>query len=127
MNGWMEELQKEENNKEFSELVHNYYKLATMRVMQEMRSKYNVSPDDIPTLMVAIFARMLNESVYSVGANLSEHYGIDKMYTKEHLTNLLKVLTGEVLSQFDRTDIDIFNLLEKFKEFIVLRGDGFRL
>lgn len=127
MNNWVNELKNEKNNKEFSELVHNYYKLASMRIMQEIRSKYNVSPDQIPTLMISIFARMLNESVYSLGSNLNENYGIDKIYTQDHLENLLKVLTGEPVSQFDRKDLDFNHLLDNFKQFILINGEGFRL
>lgn len=121
---WMEELSKEKNNREFSQLVHNYWKLATMRIMQEIRDKYQVPPEDIPTLMMSIFSRMLNEGCYAVGSNIRESYPITDFYSQEHLLNLFKVLNGERLDGELRKDLysDIKVGLEKFKEFILLKG-----
>ncbi len=125
MTDWMLELQKEENQKEFSQLVHNYYKLATMRVMQFLREKYSIPSEDIPTITIAIFARMLNESCYSVGANLRSDYTISHFYSKEQLMNLVQVLNNEPLDPFKRTDIDFQNGLAKFREFIKQNASDF--
>lgn len=124
---WMKELSREKDAEEFSQLVHNYYKLATMRVMQEIREKYNVPKEDQSTLTIAIFARMLNEAVYSVGANIKENYPIENFYTKEQLLNLLKVLNGEPLDQFERGDIeiDLQHGINKFREFIMSKAHDF--
>lgn len=124
---WMKQLLKEKNNNEFSQLCHNYYKLATMRVMQAMREKWNVPQEDIPTLTLSIFSRMLNESVYSVGSNIKADYGIFDFYSKEHLLNLTRVLNGESLQQTDRQDIetDIQKGLSKFREFILTNASDF--
>lgn len=118
---WLKELSREDNSEEFSQLCHDYYKLATMRVMQVMRDKYKVPPEEIPTLTMAIFARMMNESVYSVGANIKPTYGIDSFYDKKHLLNLINVLNGEPLDSYARDDIetDIQKGIAKFREFII--------
>jgi hypothetical protein len=125
---WMNELIKLENNKEFSQLTHNYFKFAVMRIMQEMREKYNVPKEDIATLNIAIFARMLNEACYAVGVHIKEDYPIKNIFSKEQLLTLVRVLNGESLSQFSREDIDIDieKGLQKFKEFI-LNNQDFRL
>ena len=39
---WMTQLSREDNTDEFSLLVHNYFKLSVMRIMQTMREKYDV-------------------------------------------------------------------------------------
>jgi hypothetical protein len=124
MKEWMKELQKIENNKYFSELVHEYYKLANMRIMQKMREKFNIPSEDIAPFMISVFARMLNESCYSLGSHIREDYPITNIYSKDHLLNLLKVLNGESLSQFERTDIDmdIDVRLQKFKKFVMENG-----
>lgn len=124
---WMKELGNPESNREFSQLVNDYYKLATMRVMQFMREKYNVPKEDIPTLTLAIMARFLNDSVYAIGANLKSDYPITNFYSKEQLLTLVKVLNGESLSPFDRKDIDtdIQRGLSKFKEFIMKNASDF--
>lgn len=117
---WMKELEKQENCHEFSTLVHNYFKLASMRVMQFIRKKYNVPPEDSVTLIVAIFARMLNEGCYAIGANIKPGFGIEDIYTKEHISNLMKVLNGEFLEEFQRTDIDtdVLSGVDNFTEFV---------
>lgn len=117
----MQELSKEENNKEFSQLCHDYYKLATMRVMQAMREKHQVPPEDVPSLTISIFGRMLNESCYAVGAQLKSGYKITDIFSKEHLLTLVRVLNGEHLDQLARKDIDtdIKSGLAKFKQFIL--------
>lgn len=122
---WMKELQKD--NEEFSQLVHDYYKLAVMRVMQVIRKKYSVPPDDIHTLHMSIFSRMLNEGCYSVGANIREDYPITNFFLKEHLLNLLKVLNGERLFPVERKDIDmeVEHQLEHFKKFIMENASDF--
>lgn len=124
---WMKELQKKENNDELSQLVHNYYKLATMRVMQFLREKYNIPPEEIPSITLMIFGRMLNESCYSVGANIRQDYPITHLFDKKHLLNLVKVLNGESLDQTLRVDIDsdLKNGLEKFKKFILDKAPDF--
>jgi hypothetical protein len=124
---WMKQLANEKENEEFSELCHNYYKLATMRIMQAMREKLKIPPEGIPTLTIAIFGRMLNEAVYSVGANIKDSYKITDIYSKSHLLLLLKVLNGESLDPLERDDIetDLQKGLAKFKEFIILNGRDF--
>lgn len=126
-NHWMKELSHERNNEEFSQLVHNYYKLATMRVMQFLREKYNIPNEEIPSVTLAIFARFLNESCYSVGANIKSDYRITDFYSKKHLLTLVQVLNGEPLDQSDRDDIDtdIYLGLNKFKEFILANASDF--
>lgn len=126
---WMKLLAREKDSEDFFMLIHNYYKLAMMRVMQYIRDKYKVPPEDMQTLVIAICSRMLNESVYSVGANLKDGYGIKDIYTKDHLLNLVRVLNGEPLSQEERTDIDtdIQSGLNKFKQFILDNAEEFRL
>jgi hypothetical protein len=126
---WMKQLSNEKESEEFSQLCHDYYKLATMRIMQVIREKFNVPKEDIPTLTLCIFARMLNESVYSVGANIKENYSITDFYCKKHLLNLVKVLNGEPLNPLDRDDIevDIQKGLDKFKEFVLKNGRDFCL
>lgn len=123
----MIELSKEENNKEFAELVHGYYKLASMRVMQVLREKYKIPKEEIHTLMMAIFSRLLNESCYSIGANMKNGYSINECYHKEHLLNLLKVLNNESLDQFSREDIDtqIESSKNKFREFVMENASDF--
>lgn len=127
MADWTKKLSKEENTEEFSELVHNYYKLATMRVMQVIRKKYNVPKEDIPVLTISIFGRMLNESCYSVGAQFKNGLGIENIYPKKHLLLLLRVLNGEPLNQEDRDDIDtnIQSSLKKFQKFIMENASDF--
>ncbi len=88
---WMKRLSNEKESKEFSQLCHDYYKLATMRVMQVMRNKLNVPEEEILSLMLAIFARMLNETVYSVGSNIKYNYKITDFYKKDHLLMILKL------------------------------------
>lgn len=124
---WIEALKKEDNTEEFSEIVHEYYKLASMRVMQFMRDKYQVPKEDIPTLTIAVFCRFLNEVCYSVGANIKKDYGIYHMFDKKHLLNLLKVLNGESLDQFARDDIDtdIQIRLQSFREFVMKNASDF--
>lgn len=124
---WMKELSKEENNREFSELVHGYYKLATMRVMQFLRQKFSIPQEDIPTVTLAIFGRMLNEACYSVGANIKSDYKITDFYNKQQLLNLVTVLNGEPLNQEARKDIDadIKSGLEKFRRFIIDNASDF--
>lgn len=126
---WMKLLGRQKDTEDFSMLVHNYYKLALMRVMQYVRSKYEIPPEDLQTLVIAICSRMLNESVYSVGANFKDGYGITEIYAKDHLLNLVKVLNGEPLSKEERTDIDtdIQSGLNKFKQFILENGKEFHL
>lgn len=124
---WMKQLSNEKANEEFSQLCHEYYKLATMRVMQEMREKFNVPKEEIPTLTLSIFARMLNEAVYSVGSNIKNNYRITDFYTKDHLLNLIKVLNDEPLDQRNRDHIetDIQKGLQKFREFILKNASDF--
>lgn len=124
---WIKQIQSEKNNEDFSQLCHNYYKLATMRIMQVMRKKFNVPQEDIPTLTMCIFARLLNETVYSVGANINHDYPITSIYSKEQLLLLCKVLNGESLDQTNRDDIetDIQKSLVKFQEFILHNASDF--
>lgn len=124
---WMKKLSQEQNSEEFSQMCHDYYKLATMRVMQELREKYNIPKEEIPTLTMAIFSRMMNEAVYSVGANIRENYPITNFYAKDHLLNLVRVLNGESLDPLNRDDIetDIQNGLKKFREFICNKAFDF--
>ena len=124
---WMKELSNEKNNEEFSQLCHDYYKLATLRVMQLIKEKFNVPKEDIATLTLAIFGRMLNESIYSVGANINEGYKITDFYDKKHLLNLIRVLNGEHLDNSDRDDIDtdIQGSLEKLRKFILENASDF--
>lgn len=124
---WMKILSEPENAKEFSQLTHDYYKLATMRIMQFLRDKYNIPKDDIQLLTLSIFSRMLNESCYSVGSNISTDYPITNFFDKKHLLTLVRVLNGEPLSQFDRNDIDIDiqSGIQKFKEFIINNASDF--
>lgn len=127
MKEWMKELSKKENNEEFSLLVHNYFKLASMRIMQEIREKHQVPNDDVPTLMIAIFARLLNESVYAVGSNVKEGCPITNIYNKQGLLNLINILEGKHIDGLKREDLDI-SLEERvkgFKEFILKNADDF--
>jgi hypothetical protein len=124
---WMKELRKEHNNDEFSLLVHNYFKLTTMRIMQNMRDAYDVPEEGIPTLVTAIIARLLNEACYAVGAQISDDYKITDICSKEQLCILIKVLSGEHLDRTDRDDLDMEPgvLLEKFKMFVLEHGRDF--
>jgi hypothetical protein len=124
---WMKELSREGNNEEFSDIVHQYYKLATMRVMQFLRKKYDIPADEIPTVTLAVFARFLNESCYSLGANIRSDYKITDFYSKQQLLTLVRVLNGEPLKQEDRDDIDwdIKSSLDKFKRFILDNASDF--
>lgn len=126
---WMREMAEEQNQKDFSQLCHDYYKLATMKVMQEMRRKFNIPAEEISTLTLAVFGRMLNEAVYAVGSNIKENYPINNFYTQAHLFNLIRVLNGEPLDPYDRKDIEtnIDKGLAKFKEFIVSKAGDFYL
>lgn len=123
----IQKLSREKDNAEFSELVHCYFKLAVMRVMQEIRDKYNVSENEIQTLLLAIFARMLNESCYVLGGQIKNGIEIREIYSKEHLFNLVKILSGESLDPNDRTDIDVnpISRIEKFKEFVLKKASDF--
>lgn len=125
MKRWMKKLA--EDNTYFSELVHAYYKLASMRVMQELREKYGIPQEDLPTLYCAIFARMLNEAVYSLGAQIKNGSSIRDIYSKEQLLNLVRVLNNEELDVHSRDDIetDIKKSLDKFKQFIVENASTF--
>ena len=124
---WMKELSKDVNNREFSQLTHEYYKLATMRVMQFLRDKYNIPEEDVLAVTLAVFARMLNEACYSVGANIKNDYTITDFYSKEHLLTLVHVLSGNPLKRQDRTDIDadIQSGLQRFKQFVIDNGSDF--
>lgn len=125
---WVKLLMREKDIKDFSLLVHNYYKLANMRVMQHIRNKYNVPSEELMTLMMAIFSRMLNEAIYSIGANMRDGYSITDVYEKNHLMNLVRLLNGEHLPQEERTDIDTTDFvsgLNKFKEFVKENGKSF--
>lgn len=97
--------------------------------MQVMREKYNVPKEDIPCLTVAIFARMLNDAIYAVGANIKSNYPISSIYSKQQLLNLINVLNGEPLNPFDRDDIDtcIQSGAARFREFVMKTGPGFYL
>jgi hypothetical protein len=118
---WMTELSKPNNNAEFSQLCHDYFKLATMRVMQDIRHKYNVPKEDIASLTLAIFARFLNDSCYAVGGGIKNGLHINEILSKEQRLALLKIMTGEGLDETKRNDIDsdIQSSLGKFREFIM--------
>ncbi len=124
---WMKELAKEENNEEFSMLCHQYFKLASMRIMQNIREKFQVPPDEIITLMMAIFARLLNESVYAVGARIKCGMKLQDIFDKNQLLFLFKVLNGEPLDPLTRLDIDvdIERSKAKFREFITNKASDF--
>lgn len=124
---WMKELSKDVNNREFSQLTHEYYKLATMRVMQFLRDKYNIPEEDVLAVTLAVFARMLNEACYSVGANIKNGYRITDFYSKEQLLTLVHVLNGDPLKRQDRTDIDadIGSGLQKFRQFVIDNASDF--
>lgn len=124
---WMKQMSSEKSNEEFSQLTHDYFKLASMRVMQTLREKFNVPSEDIPTLTIAIFARMLNESIYAVGSLIRKDYAITDIIPRDQLLNLLKVLNGESLNSFDRDDIetDIDKGLKKFRDFIFQNASDF--
>lgn len=126
---WMKDLSKPENNKAFSELCHQYFKLATMRVMQDIRDKHSVPKEEIATLTLAIFARFFNEGCYAVGTAIKNGMHINQFLSKEHRLTLLKVLNGEGLDQLKREDIDtdIERSLQKFKEFILEEGGSFTI
>lgn len=127
MTEWMKQLAVSENNEGFSELCHNYYKLATMRVMQEIREQYSVPPEDIPTLTLAIFARFLNESCYAVGAAIKNGMRLDQILDDRQRDTLLRILSGAPLDPLDRDDIevDIQKSLAAFRVFIKQKGPGF--
>jgi hypothetical protein len=124
---WMKLLSREKDNEDFSELCHQYFKLGTMRVMQEIRNKYSVPPEEVPTLTIAIFARFFNEGVYAIGAAIKSGMKLDDILEKEHTLNLLKVLMGESLDPMGRSDIEVElpRSLEKFKEFIIENASTF--
>lgn len=124
---WIKELEKGENSKEFSQMVHDYYKLSTMRIMQFLRKKYSIPEEDIQTVVIAMFSRLLNEGCYSVGSNIREGYPISNMFSKQHLLNLCRVLNGEPLDQSKRkdTETNIKESLTKFKKFITENASDF--
>jgi hypothetical protein len=98
-----------------------------MRIMQVMREKYKIPPEEIRDVIFAIFGRMLNESCYAIGSNIRPDYPIDSFFTKDHILNLIKVLNGEELRHDLRSDIDtdIQRGLLKFKEFIIKNASDF--
>jgi len=127
MTDWKQELRKKENNKKFSNLCNQYFILATMRVMQEMRAEYNIPTDEILTINLAIWARFFNESCYAVGSALMHGMALTDIMSKEHLNNLIKILSNVPLDFNEHTDIetDYKIHLEKLKEFISENGKDF--
>ena len=124
---WMKKLEREENNEEFSLLVHRYFKMCLMRIMQKMREKYEVPQSDIPTLVCAIMARLLNESCYAVGSQITENFTINEILSERQRVNLIKVLSGQDLNPLERDDIDFSckNELNEFKKFIIKNNKAF--
>ena len=127
MTDWMQEISKKENNEKFSLLCNHYFRLATMRVMQVMRAEYNIPSDELININVAIWARFLNESCYAVGSALRHGIALNDIMSKEHLNNLVKILSNESLDFNERTDIetDYEIHLKKLKEFISENGKDF--
>lgn len=124
---WMQRLSQESDNKEFSQLCHDYFKLGTMRVMQAMREKYDIPPSEIPTLTIAIFARFLNDGVYAVGAHILHGMSLNEILSKEQQLMLLKVLMGEGLDQLTRSDIttELNECQWNFRKFILENAGDF--
>ena len=124
---WLKKLEREENNEEFSLLVHRYFKMCLMRIMQELREEYEVPPSDIPTLVCAIMARLLNESCYAVGAQITENFTINDILSEKQRVVLIKVLSGQSLSPLERDDIkfDSRKELEEFKKFVIKNNKAF--
>lgn len=102
----------------FSQLVHDYQKLAAMRVMQTLREKWRLSQEDCQHLMISIFGRQMNEACYSVGGAM--------MATKMRIDEILPSATIELLKTAlidsgindpnQRKDVDI--TLTHWREFL---------
>lgn len=124
---WMKNLSHEKNNEQFSQLCHDYFKLATMRVMQVIRKDYQVPPEDIATLTLAIFARFLNEGCYAIGAFIKNGMKLEEILSQKQLLTLLLVLQGSPLEPLDRDDIEteIEKSLQNFREFITKNASDF--
>lgn len=115
------------DNEHFSELVHSYHKLAAMRIMQDMREKYDIPRSDMPILICALMSRLLNESCYAIGSNMANGLNICDFYQKEHLLNLINVLNNQPIQNSQRVDIDIKNGLQKFRDFVEKNGQNLKL
>jgi hypothetical protein len=115
---WTEELNKEENNKEFSLLVHRHFKLATMKILQDMREKYDVPGSDVSFLVCVIFARLLNESCYAVGTQITKNFTIKDIFTETQLCAIMQLLSGVKIKQIDRGAINFDDELDNFKRFV---------
>lgn len=113
-----------ETSKEFSLLVHHYFKLSCIRIMQDMREKYDLHEDDMPTLLIAVFTRMLSESCYAV-----HDYTINEILRKEKRLVALKVLSGEKIEKenMKHTEEDLDIAINNFKKFILEKGGDFRI
>lgn len=124
---WMDELKKEENNKEFSELCHSYFQLAVMRCMQTIREKYQVPEHEINTLVIAIFARFLNEGTYAVGSAIRNGMNMNDILSKQMQLAILQILQNEPLNAFDRKDVDeeYKRSSKRLQKFILETGPGF--
>lgn len=121
----MKELSKD--NQEVWEVWHDYFKLAARRVMQYIRLKYSVPPEDMLTLNLAIYARFLNEGCYALGSYIKNGTKLDEIFDKNNRLNLLKIMNDEPLDPMDRTDIDtdIQHSVDKFRQVILKNTKGF--
>ena len=70
---------------------------------------------------------MFNESCYAIGSQIKLDYPITSIFKEEHIVRLLKILSGEPLSQHDRNDIDLGTSLENFKKFVAEHGYKFNI
>ena len=109
----------EKEVKFFSELVHNYYKLALMRVMQQLREKWNLNSDEVQELMVSIIGRMVNECAYGLhGIMKGTGMRIEKILPPMTIQILKEALLhGNVVDPEIRKDINID--IQEFKNFLI--------
>lgn len=119
----MRKLEKIKNNelevKFFSELVHNYHKLAIMRVMQILREKWNLNSNETQELIYSIIGRMVNESAYALcGAMQGTGMRIEEILPPMTIQILKEsLLHGNVVDPQQRKDINTD--IKMFKDFLI--------
>jgi len=119
----MRKLEKIRNDKEeiefFSLLVHNYHKLATMRIMQILREKWNLDEDETKEIIISIIGRMVNESAYALhGIMKGSGMRIEQILPPMTIQILKEALLhGNVIDPQQRMDINTD--IKEFKDFLV--------
>jgi len=117
--GKLEDIRNDEKEvKFFSELVHNYYKLAMMRVMQQLRERWSLSPQEVQEIIISIMGRMVNECAYGLhGAMKGTGMRIEQILPPMTIQILKEALLhGNVVDPATRKDINID--IQEFKNFL---------